>query len=235
VRRALLAATPIAALWLAAAPAQAQLGLSASLGSDFRYRGFSLSDGKPALSVTANYDHPAGGYLNAAAIVADTADKGVQALGYQAYAGWAWRLDPDTSWDLGVTHSDLTDYLRPRYRARYSEAYAGFSWRGASAHLYYSPDYLGEGGDTLYGSLDGSLVPRTDWRLFGHLGVLAPVRTNANSDFRDPQIDLRAGVARRIAAWELQLAVTGVGPNANYPAGHAQSHEALVVSVSRAF
>jgi uncharacterized protein (TIGR02001 family) len=211
------------------------VALSATLASDYRYRGVSLSDGMPALSVTAAYDHPSGAYLSVEGVAADTAHDGVRALGYQAYAGYARRFGEGASWDVGVTHYDLTGYFQPRYRARYSEVYVGVAWPVISAHLYYSPDYLGEGEDTLYGSLDAALSRGTGWRLFGHAGLLAPVRTKASSEIRSPQLDLRAGVARRVAGFELQLAGTAVGPDAAYPANHRQSHEALVVSLTRSF
>lgn len=211
------------------------MALSATLASDYRYRGVSLSDRMPALSVTAAYDHPSGAYLSLEGVAADTAHDGVRALGYQAYAGYAQRFGDGASWDVGVTHYDLTGYFQPRYRAKYTEVYAGVAWPVVSAHLYYSPDYLGEGEATLYGSLDAAANRGAGWRLFAHAGLLAPVRTDAGSDIRRPQLDLRAGVARRLAGFELQLAATAVGPNADYPTNHRQSHEALVVSVSRAF
>ena len=226
----------LAALLLsAAAPARAQVALSATLASDYRYRGVSLSDGMPALSVTAAYDHPSGGYMSVEGVAADTAHDGIRALGYQAYAGYARRFGDGASWDVGVTHYDLTGYFQPRYRAKYSEVYAGVAVPGISAHLYFSPDYLGEGEDTLYGSLDAAVARGAGWRLFAHAGLLAPMRTKAGSDIRKPQLDLKAGVARRLGGFELQLAGTAVGPDAAYPANHRQSHEALVVSVTRAF
>src|SRR5258708_34133383 len=70
----------------------AQVGASVSLASDFRYRGSSLSDGKPALSASLTSDHPGGVYLGVTGIGAETARDGVQALGYQAYAGYAHRM-----------------------------------------------------------------------------------------------------------------------------------------------
>jgi uncharacterized protein (TIGR02001 family) len=226
----------VAALALGvAAQAHAQVGFSAALTSDYRYRGFSLSDGRPAFTATVTYDQRAGGYLGLAGVGAATARDGVQALGYQAYAGYAAHLSADTSWDVGVTHSDLTEYITPRYRVRYSEVYAGIAAQHLSAHVYYSPDYLGEHVDTLYASLDGSLNRAADWRVFGHVGVLAPIRRGAGSEIHAAQYDLRAGVARRIKDWEAQVSVVGFGPGADYPPGHRQSRETLLVGVTRYF
>ena len=47
---------------LVASPAAAQVGVSASLLTDYLYRGVSLSDGRPAASLTLSYDHPSGAY-----------------------------------------------------------------------------------------------------------------------------------------------------------------------------
>ena len=54
-----------------ATPAMAQPGLVASLTSDYLYRGYSLSAGRPALVATLSYDHPLGAYASASVVAAD--------------------------------------------------------------------------------------------------------------------------------------------------------------------
>ena len=49
------------------AAAQAQLGASVAADSDYRFRGVSLSDSRPGLRLTLNYDAPAGWYAGASA------------------------------------------------------------------------------------------------------------------------------------------------------------------------
>ncbi len=203
--------------------------------SDYRYRGSSLSDEQPAATITLSYDHPSGFYGQLTGVAADTRHNGLQMLGAQAYAGYAQRLASGASLDVGVTGSDFHEYYGPHYGVQYVEAYAGLSLRNVSAHLYYSPNYLGEHVQTLYASLDGAMNPRPDVRLFAHAGFLTPVRLTDASEIRREQYDLSAGLALQIKAIELKLLVTTFGPNADYPAERRQSPTALVASATYAF
>ena len=51
-----------------ASDAHAEFGGSVSLNSDARYRGHSMSDEQPALSVDANYDDPSGVYVGGSVV-----------------------------------------------------------------------------------------------------------------------------------------------------------------------
>jgi uncharacterized protein (TIGR02001 family) len=214
---------------------EAQIAGNAALVSDYRYRGFSLSEGKPALSASVTLDHPGGAYLEVTGVAAATHHDGLQALGYQAYAGYAHRMESGVTWDVGVSHSDLTEYFQPRYRLAYSELYAGLAGRDLSAHLYYSPNYLGERAETVYASLDGARRLDETWRLFGHLGALAPVQKKVGSEVNRTQFDLSAGLAARIRDYEFRASWTRIGPSVDYPANHRQSRDALVLSAAYDF
>jgi uncharacterized protein (TIGR02001 family) len=205
------------------------------LQSDYRYRGVSFTNSRPAASLTLNYDFASGAYAGATAIGAATHDEGFQMTGFQAYAGYARRLGGGSSLDLGVAHTDVTEYYRVHYRVRYSELYAGVAGRNLSAHLYYSPDYLGGRVQTLYGSLDGSWTPAPDWRVFAHAGVLAPIKRGSGSNLRNPQYDVRAGLGRQAGPVEVQLSLVSLGPDGNYPAMHAQKRSTLVLGASYPF
>lgn len=240
-------ATGIAAacLWLAllalavsgAARADPQVGLQAQLTTDWRYRGVSLSDSRPVLSVTLSYDHPSGLYVAAAGIGGSTAGNGLQALGYQLYSGYAHRTAGDVSVDVGFTHTRLTEFGWWKERIEYSEVYAGVSWNDFSAYAYYAPHYLGDEVGTVY--LDATKTVRLDdrWRLFGHLGVLTPTDPKPWSSIRTAQYDIRAGAAVQVAPWEMQLAYTRFGPGSGYPPNQRQRqrHDAVVFAVSYAF
>ena len=153
----------------------------------------------------------------------------------QLYAGYARQFRPETSWEVGVTGSDITEYYRPSYRMRYAELYGGVTSRHLSAHLYYSPDYLGEGVRTAYASLDATTNRGPDLRLFAHAGALVPLHGPADSEIRNTQYDLSAGAGLRVRAIDLKATLTTFGPGADYPAGHRQPRTAVVVSAGYAF
>src|SRR5512134_2379963 len=53
------------ALFAGAAGAQAQMAGSATLVSDYRFRGTSFSDERPAAQIALSYDHESGAYIGA--------------------------------------------------------------------------------------------------------------------------------------------------------------------------
>ena len=51
-----------------AMPVAAQVAIEAAVQTDYRVRGYSVSDGEPTASVSVSYDDPAGFYLGGLAI-----------------------------------------------------------------------------------------------------------------------------------------------------------------------
>lgn len=231
---ALAAALSLVSLSLSA-PALAQIGLAASVDSDDRFRGVSLSDERPILGLQVSYDHPEGVYAGANFIAVDTAHEGLQALGHVAYLGYARRSGTGPTWDIGVTNAELRNYAIGRHSINYSEAYAGILTEHISARIFYSPGYFGGKLRTVYAELNGAVRPAPDWRLFGHMGVLTPVGGWAPPGARGERYDLSAGLARQLGAYELRLAWTSAIAQPTYAGSPRQSHDALVVGASRAF
>ncbi len=210
------------------APARAQFSVSAALESDYRYRGLSLSEGRPSLSIAAAYDS-GGFYGGAAAIGQDTAHDGARMLGFVEYAGYAFHRPGSASFDLGVNNQDYSEYSNGPHGLHYSEVYVGVTRHNLSAHVYYSPNYLRPGWRTLYTDLSGAYHPADKWRLFGHFGALTPVSGPPLHE----RYDLRVGVAREFKAAEVHLAVTATSPNP--PLQTPQHRTALVVGASYFF
>ena len=90
--RALSLILAVALPWLAPVEAKAQLSGAVGLTSDYRLRGFSLTDGRGVAIVSANYDHAGGAYAGGALIGHDPPGRAPRLLGYQAYAGIAGRF-----------------------------------------------------------------------------------------------------------------------------------------------
>ncbi|MBA3811379.1 MAG: hypothetical protein H0X27_07010 [Caulobacteraceae bacterium] len=218
-----------------AARARAQVGLSISADSDDRFRGLSLSDGKPVVSAAIAYDHVSGAYAGASVIGVGGPESDPRLLGYIGYAGWSARAGGGLAWDLGVTHARYTAPTRGGYAADYTEVYAGLVADSVSARLYYSPNYLGQGGRTLYVDLAGAVRPARRWRLFGHVGALTPLGGQAKLGGHGAYVDVRAGVAFEFKRCELRLAWTPIGPKPYYPSGYPEEGEGLVLGATYAF
>jgi uncharacterized protein (TIGR02001 family) len=215
----------------ASSAAQAQPTFSLSATSDYLYRGYSLSAERPALVASAGVDHASGLYASASAIAAATRHDGVRLSGYQLYAGYARRFDADSSWEVGAARTKVTEHYRPRYPVEYNEFYAGVATRRFSAHVYYSPNYLGEHARTLYATTAATLAPAPGWKAFARAGVLVPVDRRRTSDLRRSQFDAAAGLARRLGDLELQGQISLFGPDDDL-LGEPQGRAAASVSAT---
>ena len=90
-------------LLLVATAARAQASASVALVSDDRYRGVSLSDGRPVLQFGAGYDADDGGY--AGGFLSGARLDGRDAARWQLYAGRARRFGDGASWDVGAQYT----------------------------------------------------------------------------------------------------------------------------------
>jgi uncharacterized protein (TIGR02001 family) len=210
-RASSLLVSTLTALCLAL-PAKAQLSGSATLASDERLFGISLTDGRPVLRVSAAYDHPSGFYAGASVAAHDPAREPARILGHTEYVGFARRTPGGLSWDAGVNNVDLTLYLDRKYRIEYNQLYVGISKDALDAHLYVSPNYPDRGAGTAYLDLNGALRPTPGWRLSGHAGALIGLGGAELQDSRRTRYDVRLGVAREWASHEISLGWTAVFP-----------------------
>ena len=216
-------------------PARAQLGLSVSADTDYRYRGVSLSDGRPDVSLNVTYDDRSGVYAGATAIAAEGVHGSARILGYIEYIGFSEPVSRDISWDVGVNNSSISQRPHNNYNIDYVETFTGITARDVDVHVYYSPNYLGDGFGAVYLDLNGAVRPAPGWRLFAHAGVLTPLRDSGEQRARREYYDLRAGVAAAFKSFEVQLAWTSTRPSFSYPPGIRQKQDALVFGASYFF
>lgn len=232
--------------------ASAQVAGSATVETDYRLQGYDLTNGHPDGRFEVTYDGASGIFAGASAIIGETAGGGVHPLGYLGEVGFAKRMASGVNWDVGVSDAQLALYipatrLAPgatvysqtyfhRYNLDYAEIYGGVSTTHLSAHLYISPDYLGQDLRIAYLDLDGAIRPVKHLRLFSHLGALAPL--GGGSDIPGAhQVRVDAGVG---AAWEapwgeLKVTFSATTPRLPYPVDYDQHREAISVSLTRYF
>lgn len=213
--------------------ALAQLGASVAVDSDYRFRGVSLSESKPSLRLSLNYDAPDGWYAGASATRVELAqgDRYAQLLGY---AGWVTPPVDGGRFEFGATYSHFTGDSTYDY----AEAYAGLLAERWSARLYYAPDYFGRHVRTAYAEFNAHLLLNEHARLFGHVGVLAPLgRADRDGDggARKARLDLRAGAALVLRDWELQFAWVAAARGGPYPAVYGGRRDAWVLGVSYSY
>jgi uncharacterized protein (TIGR02001 family) len=194
---------------LPAAPAAAQLGGSVSLFSQARLRGQPISDHRPVAELELVHDSASGFYLGgSAALVADRTN-GLQPFAFKQYAGFAHRLSPGATLDLGVVHNGYTEYSGIIGGGSYTEAYIGIIGRNLSGRVFISPGYFRKDQATLYMEVDGHLDLARNWVIVSHLGRLTYLNDDRPAGSPGGVTDWRLGLRRHMGSVDLEAAWTG--------------------------
>jgi uncharacterized protein (TIGR02001 family) len=210
----------------------AQASAAITITSDQRFRGRSISNGDPAITLNFLYDHASGFYLGAAA-TASVEDSEPKVINVQGNIGFVHRLAAGQSLDFGVVHSHYGQYSSIGREAHYTEFYAGVLDRRVTFYIHYSPDYFQSGTATVYTELNGVIEPAQDWRLTGHLGALTRVAGTGPPGSGRLDFDWRIGLARQIAGpLELEVALSGGGPTQEYYKNALHNRTAFTVSLT---
>jgi uncharacterized protein (TIGR02001 family) len=220
---------------LAGAPATAQLNLGASLTSDYRLRGYSLSHGRPAASARIGYDDASGLFADGTAISFLAPDDSLKWMGGIVALGYARRLRGGLSVDAGVLRAQFSPQSSLGRAGGYTELFAGLSGRTLAARLSYSPDYYRPGVATLYGRVEATVRPAPRWRLSGHVGALTRLSGTPAFPIARTQYDWRAGATHILGPLELDASLSGGGPNWDYYGAQPHSKTALVGTVRVSF
>ena len=215
--------------------ALAQVSGSASLLSDYRFRGVSLSDEKPAVQLGLAYDDPSGiygGVFASSTAFRFTSGRGLQLV---SYLGYAHRLPSGAAWEAGAEYASFTT---PN-GWDYPEAYVGAAWRDVSARSYYAPRYFGVDSDTLYAELNATRPLVAGMQLLAHAGLLRYTTREFYPGYveyvRRSRWDARLGVGTELQAFSVQLSwVAREAESTGYTVGERHRNTVLL-SVSRAF
>jgi uncharacterized protein (TIGR02001 family) len=194
-----------------------------------------VSEGQPVASLDMAYDAGNGLYGGVAVTGVASHHEGPQFLQAQEYAGYVRRLTAGPSLDVGVTHSNYTEYWGGDGSDQYTELYAGVITRRFASHLYYSPNYVGRRGATLYGEVETAVRPARDWRLSAHLGLLTTLSGPETAGSRPTQYDWRIGLATALKAFEVEVSWSGAGPDPGYVSGAPHGRSGVAVALRRSF
>jgi uncharacterized protein (TIGR02001 family) len=199
--------------------------------SDYRVRGYSMSDGNPAASIALSYDHPSGFYAGGA-VVGSFHDDDPGIAGLQGALGYALRVSPSVSLDGGVSRSYFTHAYGTAYDLEYTELYVGVAVPHLTARLNYSPDYSTLASSTLYAEVETGFEPATDWSITAHAGLFSYLGANI-AYLSNERYDWKIGASRRLGATSVALDASGRIQGSSSRAG--TNATALVLSISHAF
>jgi hypothetical protein len=215
-------------------PATAQVGVVLSAYTDQRFRGYSLSDGRPVGILDLSYDAPNGIYAAASGSVVAARDEGLKGLGLSVNAGYARRIGSGLTADLGAVHSRYSHYSGLVGGRSYTEVYAGVAGKLVGARLSVSPNYIGPAHWTMHGEINGHVDLTRTLLLDGSLGVLAPMGSRGYQGGAHPQWDARVGLSQRLGPVTVHAALTGRGESASFYFYRRRNRAAFVVGISSA-
>jgi uncharacterized protein (TIGR02001 family) len=208
----------------------AQVAGSVAIDSDYRLRGYSLSDNQPTASLQVNYDDKSGLYFTFSALT--ELGHGGRFLGVIGNAGYAKRLNERVTLDAGVIRSQLRSAGPDAFGYKYTEIYAGAYVGPITGRIYYSPDYRTPGLSTIYGELEAGFEPARNWRVSAHVGMLTYL--NSKSFYRggNTHQDWRVGVSRQFGNFEIHSALSGGHP---YEYSGYRVHKKVAATVGGSF
>ena len=217
---------------LDAVTAAAQFTGTVAAVSDYRFRGVSLSQEKPAAQLTVTYDAPAGGYAGVFASTVEFAASSSTTVQIVGFLGTAMPITSGVHADVGINYAAFGGALRDY---NYGEVYVGASSGEYSARVHYSPDYFGVSEGSLYSAFDVTHAMSDRVALLGHVGLLLPVKHGGAASARR-LLDGRAGVGFDFAGFNLQIAwVTTNAVRGSYPIDNRQRADTFAISVLRPF
>jgi uncharacterized protein (TIGR02001 family) len=232
-----LAATAMALSAFATAPAGAQIAGSVTLSSTMLFRGESVSADRPAVTLAATWEGPAGLYAGGDIAVMpgstndDGTDSGPRMAMAEQYAGIARRVGV-VSLEVGAIHRDYARMYDEAYRLHFTEIYVGVSHPRGRLRLYVSPDYLRDGRTTYY--LDGQAPVATlaGFALSAHAGLsLIPHDLDTGRGGLRRYADIGLTATRKLGRFDLAGGVAAT----NYPVFGPRGRPRAFVAASISF
>jgi uncharacterized protein (TIGR02001 family) len=193
--------------------AGAQVAAQLSVATDDRFRGFSLSGGRPVVGAAITWDDMSGVYVDVQALAASDVGRGFGLLSGAVSLGYAKRLGSERSLDIGVTRTQFTSRYVTGRATDYTDIYAGVTAGMLIARVHLSPHYFGSRTTGGYVEL-GAAVPLTPGlRLTGHAGLSQRLAYEAHASGINTHYDLSVGATRTFGCVELGLSLDTRGPS----------------------
>ncbi|SAI54564.1 Bacterial protein of uncharacterised function (Gcw_chp) [Bordetella ansorpii] len=218
---------------------------NATIVNDYRFRGFSQTDFRPAAQLGFDITHSSGFYLgNWNSNVSDfVINEGNLEMDF--YGGWRGALAGDWGADVGVLH-----YYYPGSSSAKSggninntDLYVGLTYKTYSLKYSYTPgDFFGapDTSGTWYLDASGTYDLGDGWGLVGHVGyqrLKGGVQYTADGEKISGYVDYKLGVTKDLKGWVVGLAAVGANKDNWLPTkyGHPSGRLGAVFSVARTF
>jgi uncharacterized protein (TIGR02001 family) len=242
---ACLLSAPLFAACVATAQAEGtDLGLGLTLSgnlavtNDYRFRGYTQTNFKPAVQGGIDLNHSSGFYLgNWNSNVGWTTGTSIE-MGF--YGGWKGDVGQGLELDLGAYQ-----YAYPGADMAVSpnttELYVGIGMGPASFKVYYAPsNYFGiaDSKNTFYFDASGSIDLGSGWAIGLHAGYQTLRNAvDANGNSLSGYFDYKAGISKDISGWVFDLSVVGASSDDFFLSsqGHPAGRVGALFAISKGF
>lgn len=214
------------------APAVAEVGATASIFSEARLRGYSLSAGHPVAQLDLSYDDSGGLYGNLSGNVVYSREYGLRILGLQENVGYAKQLKGGPVLDVGLINANYSKYTGYQKSTGYTEVYAGLIGKVLSSHVYLSPNYFHSDTWTAYGDVSAGIRPLRKLRLSARVGARVPLRGGYSSVVN---YDWEVAATREAGPLSLHLMVSDGGPGRDYYEGKWHGRRSVMAGATFLF
>lgn len=215
-----LLAAPLLALSLCAHAADSPLTGNITLTSDYKFRGYTQTNYKPALQGGFDYALPGGFYVGNWNSSIEQSLYGGASLESDVYGGYKGKLGA-LDFDVGAIHYMYPGSTGPKISN--SELYFGLAVGPFAAKLYYAlTDYFAFGkifgGPETDGTIYVDLAANHDLggglTLNAHVGLLRLKNASSYAGVPSTVTDYKVGVSKDFSGWVLGLAYIGTDEKA---------------------
>jgi len=252
MKKTLIASSLAAMATCAALPAAAQetdlgagfsLSGNASIVNDYRFRGYSQTDFRPAIQLGFDITHESGFYIgNWNSNVADSLFPGGN-LEMDFYGGWSGEIgNSGFTLDVGVLQYWYPGSDSPKGgNFKNTDLYVGGAYGPFSLKYSYTPtDFFSTPDTKGTWYLDGSASfdLGDGWTLDAHVGYQKLKRQEtADGDSLGHYVDYKLGISKDLKGWGLGVAAVGATKDNWYNTknGHPAGRLGVIASVSRTF
>lgn len=215
---------------------------NAAIVSDYRFRGYSQTDFRPAAQLGIDLTHSSGFYLgnwnsNVSSFVYTDGN-----LEMDFYGGWKGDVGGGLTLDAGALHYYYPGSSSPKGgNYNNTDLYLAATYANYTLKYSYTPgDFFSTPDSKGTWYLDGTanFDLGDGWGLVGHLGYQKlKNQTNMNGDSISHYVDYKLGVTKDLKGWVLGLAAVGATKDNWLPTkyGHPSGRLGAVFSVARSF
>ena len=246
-----IAAVLAASAACAALPAAAQetdlgagfsLSGNAAIVNDYRFRGYTQTDFRPAIQLGFDITHESGFYIgNWNSNVADSLFPDGN-LEMDFYGGWAGEVGSGIGLDVGVLQYWYPGSSSPKGgNYKNTDLYVGTSYGPFSLKYSYTPsDFFSTPDSKGTWYLDGGATfdLGDGWALDAHVGYQKlKKQVDTDGDSLGHYVDYKLGISKDLSGWVIGVAAVGATDDNWYNSknGHPAGRLGVVASVSRSF